>query len=505
MATGFVHLVGAGPGDPGLVTVRGREVIAAADVIVYDRLIPEATLTWARPDAELVYVGKLPDRHTLKQEEINQLLVERAHEGKTVCRLKGGDPFVFGRGGEEALALVEAGVPFEVVPGVTAGIAGPAYAGIPVTHRATATSVAFVTGHEDPTKAESGINWAGLAAGVDTIVFYMGVTNLPAIVEELLKHGRAAGTPAAVIERATTPGQRVVAGTLQDIAGLAAQQAIQAPALIVVGEVAALRARLRWFEDRPLLGWRVLVTRTREQASALSGALARLGALPIEVPVIETRDLDDYAALDEALRQAGGFDWLIFTSANGVAAVMRRLVALGLDVRDLKGPRLAAIGPGTAAPLEAAGLRVELVPERYIAESLGEALLARSVEGKRVLIARAQEARDVLPDSLCKAGWHVTVAPCYQTVPSAEARRTITSVLQQHGVDVVTFASSSAVRSFMDCLDDDGKLLGEVKVACIGPITAQTAAELGLSVDILAREHTVAGLVDALVAYAGRR
>ena len=501
MADGIVYLVGSGPGDPGLVTLRAREIIGAAEVIVYDRLIPDGALAWARPDAELIYVGKLPDRHTLKQEEINQLLVQKAAEGKVVCRLKGGDPFVFGRGGEEALALVEAGLPFEVVPGVTAGIGGSAYAGIPVTHRAVATSVAFVTGHEDPTKAESGIHWAGLATGTDTVVFYMGVGNLPLIAGRLIEHGRPADTPAAVIERGTRPEQRVVTAPLSELAARVEEAGLQAPALILVGEVAGLREELRWFDNRPLFGRRVLVTRTREQASSLSESLRRLGAAPVEVPVIEVQGLDTYGALDEALARVEAFDWLVFTSANGVAAVMSRLRTLGRDVRDLKGPRIAAIGPGTAEPIEQLGMRADLIPERFIAESLAEALEAQGMAGRRVLIARAEEAREVLPERLAEAGAEVTVAPCYRTAPRIGARDEIRALLSDGNVDVVTFASSSAVEAFAACVGDEdvAETLAGVTIACIGPVTAQTAVAHGLSIDVMPEEHTIQGLVDELV------
>jgi len=503
MSEGIVYLVGSGPGDPGLITLRAREIIGLAEVIVYDRLIPEGALAWARADAELIYVGKLPDRHTLKQEEINRLLVERAAEGKVVCRLKGGDPFVFGRGGEEALALVEAGLPFEVVPGVTAGIGGSAYAGIPVTHRAVATSVAFVTGHEDPTKDESGINWAGLATGTDTVVFYMGVGNLPMIAGRLIEHGRPADTPAAVIERGTTAAQRVVVAPLGEIGARVEKAGIRAPALILVGQVAGLRERLRWFDARPLFGRRVLVTRTREQASALCEALRRLGAVPLELPVIEVQALDAYDGLDAALRRMGEFDWLVFTSANGVAAVRDRLAVLGLDVRDLKGPRVAAIGPGTAEPLEQVGVRVDLIPERFIAESLAEALEARGVAGRRVLIARAEEAREVLPERLAAAGAEVTVAPCYRTVPRARAGEELRVLLSEGALDIATFASSSAVEAFAACVEPDevGRVLQGVTVACIGPVTAETARRHGLPVDVMPDEHTISGLLEALIAH----
>jgi len=507
MDMGIVYLVGAGPGDLGLVTLKARQVIGAADVIVYDRLVPEAALSWAKPDAELVYVGKLPDRHTMKQEEINRLLVERGREGKTVCRLKGGDPFVFGRGGEEALELAKAGVRFEVVPGVTSAISGPAYAGIPVTHRGKATSVAFVTGHEDPTKDESAIDWARLATGVDTLVFLMGVGNLPLIARELLEHGRPPDTPVALIERATTPSQRTVTGPLQDIASLAKDQGVKAPALIVVGEVAALREHLQWFERRPLLGWRVLVTRTREQASMLSVTLEELGAIPIEVAVIAIERLEDYGVLDEALHRVTDYDWLVFTSPNGVAAVLQRLRDLGMDVRALAGPRVAAIGPGTANALEETGVRVDLVPEAFVAESLAGALMQEGVAGKRVLIARAEEAREVLPEALGEAGAEVTIAPCYRTVPRPEAGDRVRQLLTAGELDCLTFASSSSVKAFVECVGTSGagELTTGVAIACIGPVTADTAKECGMHVDVIAEEHSIPGLVRALVEYAPQR
>ncbi|HJN15171.1 MAG TPA: uroporphyrinogen-III C-methyltransferase, partial [Armatimonadota bacterium] len=450
-----------------------------------------------------IYVGKLPDRHTLQQEEINAVLVERGREGKIVCRLKGGDPFVFGRGGEEALDLVEAGIPFEVVPGVTAAVAAPGYAGIPVTHRAVAVSAAIITGHEDPTKDESQINWEHLATGVDTLVFFMGIGNLAMIVDKLVSNGRAAETPVALIHRGTQPAQYVVTGTLDTIVALAEEHEIKPPSLIVVGEVVALREQLKWFETRPLFGKRVLVTRTREQASSLSGSLERLGAISIELPVIAVEAVDDYSTLDDSLKDAAGFDWLVFTSVNGVKAVLARLSDLGLDIRDLKGPRVAAIGPGTAGPLKDAGIRVDVVPERFIAEHLAEALIETDISGKRVLIARAEVARQVLPEMLREAGADVTVAPCYRTVPAPGAGEKVIELVESGELDVVTFASSSQVTSFCECLEgrDVPELLKDVTVACIGPITAKTAVERGLAVAVSPDQYTISGLVEALVEY----
>ncbi len=504
MDNGTVYLVGAGPGDPLLVTLKARELISVSDVIVYDRLIPHAALEWTRPDAELVYVGKSPDRHTMPQEEINQLLVTRAREGKVVCRLKGGDPFVFGRGGEEAAALAAAGVRFEVVPGVTSAIAGPAYAGIPVTHRGTASSVAFVTGHEDPDKPESAINWRGLATGVDTLVLLMGVGQLGSIADKLIDNGRSPQTPAAIIERATTSSHRVVTGELGEITSLAEEHNVRAPALVVVGEVVALRDELRWFEKLPLLGWRVLVTRTREQASDLSSALTRLGAQPVEVPVIAITDPTSWQVLDESLERIAESDWLVLTSANGVRAVMARLRDLGMDVRDLRGPKIAAIGPATAKAVEELGIRVDLVPEEFVAEALAEALLSQGIAASRILLARAEEARDVLPVSLEAAGAQVTVAPCYRTIPAEGVGERIRTLTDNREVDAITFASSSSVRAFVDGLagQDVAELTGGIVVACIGPVTADAARDAGLHVDVVPDEYTIPGLAEALAGFA---
>jgi uroporphyrinogen III methyltransferase/synthase len=504
MDNGSVYLVGAGPGDPRLVTLKAKEIISSADVIVYDRLIPSAVLEWARPDADLIYVGKSPDRHTMRQEEINELLVARARKGKVVCRLKGGDPFVFGRGGEEAAALAAAGVRFEVVPGVTSAVAGPAYAGIPVTHRGKASSVAFVTGHEDPDKPESAINWAGLATGTDTLVLLMGVGQLRSLAQKLIDNGRSPQTPAALIERATTASHRVVTGELGEIADLAEEHNVRAPALVVVGEVVSLRDELQWFEKLPLLGWRVLVTRTREQASDLSSALAQLGAEPVEVPVIVITDPTSYDALDQSLERVAEFDWLVLTSANGVTAVVERLRYLGMDIRDLKGPKVAAIGPGTAKALERFAVRVDLVPREFVAEALAEALLEQGIAGKRVLLARAEEARDVLPVSLQEAGAQVTVAPCYRTVPAEGVGERIRKLIESNEVDAITFASSSSVRAFVDGLagQNVAELTGGLVVACIGPITAGAARDTGLHVDVVPDEYTIPGLAEALAEFA---
>jgi uroporphyrinogen III methyltransferase/synthase len=499
MATkGFVSLIGAGPGDPGLLTLRGAEVLAQADVVVYDYLANPALLSHARPDAERIYVGKQAGSHTLSQEEINVLLVERGLAGRRVARLKGGDPFVFGRGGEEALALVEAGVPFEVVPGVTSAVAAPAYAGIPVTHRGLASSLAIVTGHEDPAKDETALDWEHLASGVDTLVFLMGVGNLPRIVKELVAHGRPASTPAAVVRWGTLADQQTVSGTLADIVDGVRAAGLKPPAVTVVGEVAGLRDRLRWFEDRPLFGQRVLVTRTRQQAGALSLRLRALGAAALELPTIRIVPPDDWAPLDSAIAGLSRTDWIVFTSANGVGFFWERLRAAGLDARTLHGVRVAAIGPATAAELEAHGLLADYVPGEYVAEAVAAGL--GDVRGLRVLLPRADIARPALATLLRQGGAEVVEAPAYRTLRPEMDPGELRELLS--GITVATFTSSSTVRNLAEMAQEAGldlpAALERTLVACIGPVTAETAREVGLAVHLVAEEYTIDGLVEAL-------
>lgn len=500
---GFVWLVGAGPGDPGLITVAGLARIAAADVIVYDRLANARLLESARPDAERIYVGKTPEHHTLTQDEINALLVKRGLAGQDVVRLKGGDPFVFGRGGEEAEALRAAGVPFAVVPGVTSAIAAAAYAGIPVTHRALASSFAVITGHEDPTKESSSIDWAKIAGAADTLVFLMGIGNLDSIARQLVAQGRAAETPVAVVASGTLPEQRVVSGTLADIADRVAEAGIRPPAVTIVGEVARLRDELRWFdspETRPLFGRRVLVTRSRDQASALSALLEAEGAAAIEMPTLAIRETADPAATRQAIMAlAGGeYAWTIFTSANAVDIFFRHVAAAGRDARVFGGAcRVAAIGPGTAEALAAHGLRADLVPERFVAEGLLEALATENMQGARVLIPRAAIARDALPEGLRGRGATVAVLEMYRSdapEPDAEVLR----ALREGEIDVATFASSSTVHNLAAMLGSELAPLRGVTIASIGPITSEAVREHGLSVDVEAAAHTIPGLVAAL-------
>ena len=505
LAPGFVSLVGAGPGDPGLITVAGRERLRRAEVVVYDRLAQPALLREAPAEAERIYVGKAAADHALPQEDIARLLVERAGAGLRVVRLKGGDPFVFGRGGEEAEALAAAGIEFDVVPGVTAAVAAPAYAGIPLTHRELASSFAVVTGHEDPTKPRSRVDWAALAHGADTLVFLMGRRALPGIVERLIAEGRDPDTPAAAIEWGTTARQRSVGATLATLPAATAAAALTPPTVIVVGAVAALREQLGWFEQRPLFGKRVLVTRTRQQASALASALAAEGAEPIEFPAIEIAPADPGPAREAvAALEGGGYDWAIFTSANGVDAFWRALATAGHDARAFAATRIAAIGPATAEALAARGLRADVVPERFLAESLLEALAPESLQGARVLLARAAEARDVLPDGLAARGARVDDVPLYVARRPDAPDRDGLSRLQAHEVDVAAFTASSTVRGCLDLLDGRRELLDGVAVACIGPVTAAAAEQAGLRVDVVAAEHTIPGLIAALRAHYGK-
>jgi uroporphyrinogen III methyltransferase / synthase len=490
---GIVFLVGAGPGDPGLMTRRSLELIAGADAVLYDRLVPPGALDGARERAELRYVGKKPGQAALTQDEINELLVELCRAGKRVVRLKGGDPFVFGRGGEEAEALAAAGVPFEVVPGVTAGVAAPAYAGIPVTHRDAASAVAFVTGHEDPDKPESTLDWEALARFPGTLVLYMGVRNLPLVTERLAAAGRDPAEAAAVVERGTDPEQRTVTGTLGDIAARAKAAGVGPPAVTVIGPAVALRDTISWLERRPLHGEVVAVTRARAQASGLAARLRELGAEVVETPAIriEPRPV--------RLPSPDGYALVCLTSPNGVRLLFDALGDLGLDARAFAGATFAAIGPGTAAELSRHGIRADVVPERSVAEELVEALASVPVEGRRVLVARASEARDVLPDALRRRGAEVDVVSLYDTVPEplSDGRREALA-----RATYVTFTSSSTVRFL---LESGGRVPESARVVSIGPITSATAREHGLDVHVEAERHDVDGLVDALTADAAAR
>ena len=497
---GVVYLVGAGPGDPGLMTVRGAELVASADVILYDRLIPQAALSGAREDAELVYVGKRPGAPEIPQSEIETTMVERARAGRSVVRLKGGDPFVFGRGGEEAETLAAAGVPFEVVPGVTAGVAAPAYAGIPVTHREDASAVAFVAGHEDPSKDGSSIDWDALARFRGTLVLYMSVKRLPDVAARLIAGGRSADEPAAAVERGTTPAQRTVSATLADLPDAVSAAGIAPPAVMLIGPVAARRETIGWLERRPLFGLRVVVTRARAQASGLAATLAALGADVIELPAIRVVPRIDSAEVSDALGAIHSYALVCLTSPNGVRLLFDALEAAGLDARALANATVAAIGPGTARALAARGIRADVVPERSVAEALVESLEAVDVTDRPVLVARAADARDVLPDALRERRAKVDVVALYETVaeePDPEAVEAASSA------DYVTFTSSSTVRNFVAAIG--GGFPERARVVSIGPVTSEAAREAGLTVDVEAESHDLDGLVEALLADATSR
>ena len=498
-----VYLVGAGPGDPGLVTVKGKECIQRADVIIYDYLAAPALLKHARKSAELIYVGKKGGDHTLSQDEINHLLVEKAQSGGVITRLKGGDPFIFGRGGEEAEALLKAGIAFEIVPGVTSAIAAAAYAGIPLTHRQLTSTLAFVTGHEDPTKAETSINWSSLAKGIGTLVFFMGVKNLPNISKRLIDNGKSPDTPVALIRWGTTSRQKTVTGTLSTIADTAQAAGLKAPAIIVVGDVVTLRQSLKWFEERPLLGKRIVVTRARQQASDLVKRLEELGAECLEYPTIEIRAPKDPQPLKQAVAGLSTYDWIVFTSVNGVSYFFEQLFVSGNDVRVLGHLKTAAIGPATAARLLEFGLTSDIVPETYRAESVIKAFKKENLKGKKILLPRAKEARPILPQELTKMGAAVNEIPAYETLKAAENMDALIQQLRDKRVDMITFTSSSTVSNFKALLPvaDFKALIQDVTVASIGPITSDTAKELGFQVHISAESYTIPGLVDAILQF----
>lgn len=500
---GHVYLIGAGPGDPGLITVKGRECIARADVILYDHLANDELLAFARPDAELIYAGKIGGAHNREQRQINEMLVEKSLAGKVVARLKGGDPFIFGRGGEECEALAEAGIPFEIVPGVTAGIGAPAYAGIPLTHRDITTSVAFVTGHEHPGKETSEIDWERLSLGSGTVVFYMGMKNLPQITENLIAHGRSPKTPVALIRWGTRPEQEILIGTLADIAGKAARAGFKAPAITVVGEVVKLREKLRWFDNRPLSGRGIMVTRSADQAGEFSAMLAELGARVYECPTISIVPPEDCTELNRAIASLAGFHWLIFTSVNAVKYFFDRLAALGLDTRTIGACRVCAVGPRTAAALLPFGVRADLVPDDYKAEGVIAAFRTMDVKGKRFLFPRGDKARDIIPDGLTGLGGEVVAPVAYCNVIPEELPEHLLAALEEKKIDCITFTSSSTVENLAAMLGENRllHLLEGIAVAAIGPVTARTCRELGLEVVIEPKEYTLAALTEGIVEY----
>ncbi len=494
MAT--IYLVGAGPGDVGLITKRGLELVQSCDVIVYDALVNAELLEFASPKSEKIYVGKRAGAHSLTQDEINAVIIEQARAGKSVCRLKGGDPFVFGRGGEEALACLEAEIPFEIVPGISSAIAAPAYAGIPITHREIATSFAVVTGHTASSDAPP-----DALPNADTLVCLMGVKALPLIVEKLLARGDSPQKAVAVIRWGTRMEQQTVVGTLETIENEVAKVGLKAPALIVIGDVVKLRDKLRWFDNRPLWGQTVVVTRAREQASGLVEGLRKLGANVVQCPTIKVEPLESTPELDAELPLLMRNEWVVFTSTNGVETFFKRLSALKLDARAFGPALVAAIGPATALALRKRGIRPDLVPQSSISEAVAAGLLERGAAGKRVLVIRAQEGREVLEEKLREGGASVTSAPVYRTLPDNSNAEHVRELMERGQLNWVSFTSSSTVKNFVDALGAEfvQSHRQSFKVAAIGPITAETARKFGLEPDVMAESASVEALAAALL------
>ncbi len=496
MPAGKVFLVGAGPGDPGLLTIKGKRAIENADVLVYDYLAAEPIVALAPPDCERIYVGKKARAHTLEQDEINTLLVRLAREGKNVVRLKGGDPFVFGRGGEEAQELHAAGIAFEIVPGVTSGIAAPAYAGIPVTHRDHNTAVTFVTGHEDVQKQLSTLDWSKLAAPNHTLVLYMAMGNLASIAAELIRNGLAASTPIAIVREGTKPAQQTLVATLETVAAEIERTPIAPPAIAIVGEVVRLRDELQWFDRLPLFGKRVLVTRMASGSLEFAARLWEAGAEPILAPLIRIVPPEDTREIARSVEDAHTYRWIVFSSRNGVDAFWNELQTRGRDARALGATKIAAIGPKTAETLAERGIVADFIPSRYVGESVAEGLLTRTEPNDRILLFRAQEARDALPEMLRTGGRHVEIVAAYRAVQNdvADLAERVANC------DVLTFTSAGIVRSFAAQLADPVRAAHGKIVACIGPITAEAAKAIGLEVSVVAQEFTTEGLARALIA-----
>ncbi len=498
---GFVYLIGAGPGDPGLFTIKGQKILQKAEVLVYDRLIGQEILSYANKSAELIYVGKASSDHALPQDQINELLVQKAKEGKIVARLKGGDPFVFGRGGEEALFIHQHGIGFEIVPGISSAIAVPAYAGIPVTHRDATSSFAVITGHEKPGKLSSSIQWDKIATGIGTLIFLMGVENLEFIVNNLIIAGRSQDTPVALIRRGTFLDQQVISGTLNDIVIKVREAKLLPPAIIVVGETVKLREDLKWWEDKALWGAKIVVTRARAQASGLIERIRDKGGEAIEFPSIEIIREADLKTLHTAFVNIDNYNWIIFTSVNAVDIFFQELSEQGIDIRNLYGIKICAIGPATSAQLEKRGLIVDVVPEEYMAEGIIAELGMQIKEGDRVLLPRARDAREILPKALQELGALVDEVLLYEAIAAAHVNPSIMLEIRNGQVDYISFTSSSTVRNFVKIVGKEHieDINRQVKIACIGPITANTARENGFTVDIMPESFTIDALFQSIL------
>ncbi len=501
---GKVFLIGAGPGHPKLITLRAIECIRDADVLIYDYLANQKFLQYAPSGCEIIYAGKTSVHHTLHQHEINQLLIEKATEGKTVVRLKGGDPLLYGRGGEEACELARQGIEFEIVPGIPAATAAAAYAGIPLTHRHFASTVAFLTGHEGADKTGPGVDWGKISTGAGTIVIYMGVGNLKENARKLMQHGRSPETPVALIRWGTTPEQKVLTATLADIYEKAHAARFKAPAIMVVGECVTLRENLKWAEKLPLFGRRIALTRERENAGAFSRELERLGAVIYYLPAIRIVPPENFDILDQAIRTIDDFDWIILTSANAVRFFLDRLIRQGRDVRDLKGVRICTVGTATARSLRARGISADLIPEEFKGEGVVEALLERGeVQGRKFLLPRAEKAREVIPDSLRKAGADVTVAPVYRNVPPGIDPKSLQEILVNRKADLIVFTSPSNVKNLMHAVEKQGlqDALAGIQIACIGPVTSAAVRKAGLRVSLEPEESTLTSVSQAIVRF----
>jgi len=501
LSKGKVYLIGAGPGDPGLLTLKGRECLEQAEVVIYDYLANPVLLSLA-PNAEQVYVGKNRGKHSLPQEEINQLLVDHAATGKKVARLKGGDPYVFGRGGEEAAFLHQNNIPFEVVPGVTAGFAAAAYAGIPLTHRDVTTSVAMLTGHERPDRKLSSIDWDKLANGVGTLIFYMGMTNLGFICSELIKHGRSPETPVAVVQWATLPRQKTLVGTLTTISNDVVKNSIEPPAVIIIGDVVNYRDELRWYDNLPLFGRCFLLTRPREQVAGFAQQLQQQGAETICIPTIEIAPPKSWQPLDDALKELSSFDSLILTSANGVDNLFKRLAANDMDVRCLAGIQIVPVGTKTAQAIECHGIRPDLIPKDFRAEGILEALQEQGIAGKRFLYPRAEVVRPLLLEKLKEAGGEVVAPVAYRTIRPEKGEEMIRHLLEAGEIDAICLSSSSTFNNLQAMLGNDLKpLLGETKLFSIGPLTSDTIRNYGCEVTLEPEASTVDDLVSTIIDY----
>ncbi len=500
--SGKVFIVGAGPGDPDLITLRAKRCLEKADVVIFDYLVNREILKLVPEGAEFISIGKRNTPQRIPQEKIHSIMIEKAKEGKQVVRLKGGDPFIFGRGGEEAIALAEAGIPFEIVPGITSAIAVPEYAGIPLTHREF-SSVLFLTGHEDPSKPQSSIDWESISKIKGTLVFFMGMNTLSGIVEKLLSYGKPPDTPAAVIHWGSLPIQRTLQSTLGGIVELVKNSGITSPSILVVGEVVSLREKINWYERKPLFGKKIIITRAEEQSEELSVKLKDLGADVISMPMIKIVSPVDYAPIDSAIKRLSSYNWLIFTSANGVRFFLARLKEKGRDIRDLKGIKIMAIGPRTKAEVEKYNISVDAMPEEFIAESVVK-LFGKNLKNQKILLPRAKVARDVIPVELKKRGARVDVVTAYETVlPDIDEKDKMCAVFKENKIDLIVFTSSSTVKNFALIAGTENlqELLSGTKVACIGPVTERTAREYGMSVHIVPQVYTMDGLVDAIREY----